>query len=307
MRIHLMKKILTAVLLFMSLQIQSQESFKQALREKTLKEIRSVIDTSAALTGLMVIDLTTGETIGINENTVFPTASTIKVPLLIEICKQAGQKKFSMTDIRQVRNADVVAGSGIIQALTDPSAFSIRNLCILMISISDNTATNLLIDLVGLNSVNTTMQSLGYTQTKLQRKMIDTLASGRGQENVATPAEAAKMLQQIYKGDMIDKAVSEQVLSLLKKCVRRNSRLSKGLPAEVPIIFKDGLLNGVSTEWAIVPLTGRPYAVVMMENFKIENQPSQSMEKVSGILYQYFWRLANSSRWGVYLPQSLIK
>lgn len=81
-----------------------------------------------------------------------------------------------------------------------------------MITLSDNSATNTLIDLVGMQAINSTMQTLGFLNTRVQRKMIDVQASRRGDENISTPAEAAKILNLLYQGKFIDKPTSDGIL-----------------------------------------------------------------------------------------------
>lgn len=273
---------------------------------KTEKQIQEVIDSSPAITGLAVIDLTSGESFGKNENMVFPTASAIKVAILMEVFKQASEKKFALGDMRTIEPGNTVGGSGILKDLPDPVLMSIHNLCVFMMLLSDNTATNTLIDLVTLKKINTTLQSLGFKNTRVQRKMIDVAASARGDENIASPAEAAKIMQLLFKGDFISKTTSSDILSLMSRKDREDSRLAKGLPANVPIIFKPGLLTGVSTEWAIINLKERPYAVAIMENYKQDGVAKDIMEKVSGLLYQYFWKLGNATKYGVYTDPKLI-
>jgi beta-lactamase class A len=103
--------------------------------------------------------------------------------------------------LRWVDKTHKVGGSGVLQELGDhTSQLSIRDLGILMIVLSDNTATNMLIDLVGMENVNKTLSSLGFTQTHLQPKMINTAASGRGEENLSTPAEATRLMEILYRG-----------------------------------------------------------------------------------------------------------
>ncbi len=225
----------------------------------------------------------------------------------MEVYKQAALKKFSLTDVRNIDTHTAVGGSGILKDLPDPSALSIRNLCVLMLILSDNTATNSIIDLVSLASINATLQSLGFKNTRVQRKMIDTKASGRGDENISSPAEAAKILQLLYKGAFIDKTTSAEIISMIAKKDREGSRLAAGIPANIPIVYKPGSLFGVSTEWAIINLKERPYAVAIMENYKVEGQAKQIVEKVSERLYQYFWRIGNGTRYGTYLDPALIK
>ncbi|WP_299823758.1 serine hydrolase [uncultured Pontibacter sp.] len=297
-----------AILVFgMVLPAAAQKTPQELLRQKTEEQLKALLASSPAVTGLVAVDLTTGERIVFNEDAVFPQASAIKIPILMEVYQQANQKKFSLSDTRAIKQADVVGGTGIIKDLAQPASFSIRNLGILMIALSDNTATNSLIDLVKLENINATLKSLGFTQTRVQRKMINAAASARGEENISTPSEAASILEMLYKGEFINKAVSGEIVAILRKTTRETSRLAEGIPAHVSIAFKPGILNGVSTEWAIVELQERPYAIAMMESYKVAEQAERVMEQASAILYQYYWRLGNASRYGTYVDPELIK
>ncbi len=298
--------VLIVTILFSGTGTNAQET-KELLKIKTFKELREIIDASPAITGLMVTDLTSGESMGINEHAVFTQASAIKVAILMEVYKQASLKVFSLTDHRVINPATAVGGSGILKDFADPVSLSIRNLCVLMMSQSDNTATNTMIDLVSPASINVTLQSLGFKETKLNRKMITPAASGRGEENISTPAEAARMLQVLYKGEFINKTISAEILSIIAKNPRRESRLAIGIPAHVPVLFKEGALAGVSTEWAIINLKERPYILAIMENYKVEGKSTDVLEKISALLYEYFWRLGNATRYGTYVDPALIK
>lgn len=108
-------------------------------------------------------------------------------------------------------------------------------------------------------------------------------------------------------GDFVSKTISEEIISVLKSNGRTNSRLAAGIPENVPVAFKPGELSGVSTEWAIVLLPERPYAVAIMESYKVKSQAEDVMEEVSAVLYQYFWRLGNATRYGTYVDTKLIK
>jgi beta-lactamase class A len=116
------------------------------------------------------LDLTTGERFAINENVVFSQASAIKIAILMEVCKQAHDGKFQLTDLRRIEEKDKAAGSGVLVELGDGTVqLSIHDLCVLMILVSDNTATNILIDLVGMNNMNQTLAALGLEQTRVRR------------------------------------------------------------------------------------------------------------------------------------------
>lgn len=285
----------------------AQAPAKEQLRSKTSEKLRAILERSPALIGMVAVDLTSGDTFAFNPDVVFPQASAIKIPILMEVYSQAHKKKFALKDVQHIDPTVVVGGTGIIKDLQGPVALSIQNLAVLMITLSDNTATNILIDLVGIPGINRSMQGMELQHTRVQRKMINAAASGRGEENISTPAEAARIMQMLYKGEFLNKATSEEIVAILKKTDRRTSRLAPGVPAEVPIAFKPGSLNGVSTEWAIVLLPERPYAVAIMESYKLEGQAPQVMEEISETLYQYFWRMGNATRYGTYVAPKLIK
>jgi beta-lactamase class A len=285
---------------FIQVTVFAQISAREMLKQKTENDLKEIIDSSPSLTGLMVIDLTSGETIGINSDIVFTQASAIKIPILMEVYKQANDKKFALSDIKPLVSTNIVAGSGILNAMVDPVNFSIRNYCMLMIGLSDNSATNTLIELVGMKNINTTMQSLGFTNTKVQRKMIDQPASLRNEENLSTPAEAAQIMKLLHEGKFINQESSKEILSVLIKNPIENSKLSKGLPSNVKLAFKPGGMGGVSTEWGIVYLSNRPYAIAVMENYKTSSTPSDIISTISKRVFDYF-SMMKATNYGVLL------
>ena len=276
----------------------AQLSARDILKQKTEKDLQMIVASSPSITGMMAVDLISGESISINENLIFTQASAIKIPILMEVYKQAYEKKFALSDIRPVLPSNTVAGSGILNAMVDPVNLSIRNLCVLMIGLSDNSATNTLIELVGMKNVNNTMISLGFSNTKLQRKMIDQPASLRNEENLSTPAEAVGIMKLLYDGKFIDRTTSEEILSILKKNPIENSKIANGIPGNVKLAFKPGGMGGVSTEWAIVYLSNRPYAITIMENYKIASTPSGFISTLSKRIFDYF-SMMKATKYGV--------
>jgi beta-lactamase class A len=273
---------------------------RDILKQKAENDLKEIIASSPSLTGLMAIDLTSGETIGINFDGVFTQASAIKIPILMEVYKQAHEKKFALTDIKPLQPINTVAGSGILNVMTDPVNLSIRNYCMLMIGLSDNSATNTLIELVGMKNVTNTMLSLGFSNTRLQRKMIDQPASLRNEENISTPAEAAKLLKLLFDGKFIDAATSNEIVSILQKNPIENSKIAVGVPGNVKIAFKTGGMGGVSTEWAIVYLKNRPYAIAVMENYKTSATPSTVISSISKRVFDYY-SMMKATKYGVIL------
>lgn len=294
-----MKKILL-IIVFSMIQVAvfAQSAARDILKQKTEKDLQAIIASSPSLTGLMAVDLSNGESISINENVIFTQASAIKIPILMEVYKQAHEKKFALSDIKTLLPLNTVAGSGILNVMVDPVNLSIRNLCVLMIGLSDNSATNTLIELVGMKNVTNTMQSLGFSNTRLQRKMIDQPASLRNEENISTPAEAVRIMKLLYEGKFIDKSTSAEILSILMNNPIANSKISAGIPANIKIAFKPGGMGGVSTEWAIVYLSNRPYAIAIMENYKTSATPQGIISTLSKRIFDYF-SMMKATKYGV--------
>lgn len=273
------------------------------LQIKTAARLAEIANRTSGILGLSVLDLTTREQFGVNEHCLFPQASAIKIPVLMEVYKQAGEEKFKLTDVRRIENQAKTGGSGILTELGDGTVqMTLHDLCILMIVLSDNTATNILIDLVGIRAVNETLHSLGLKQTRLKRRMMDTTAALRGDENLSTPAEAARIMELLWRGEFISRSVCDEILAILKK--PKASTFSTALPVGTEIASKPGGLPGVTTEWAVVLLKDRPYAVTIMENYAVKPDASGALSEIPRIIHGYFnrLRLATPSGWYVDPP-----
>lgn len=198
-----------------------------------------------------------------NADVSFPQASAIKIPILMEVLAQREEGRIDWNRAIRIDKANQVAGTGVLSEFSDGgSQLSIGDLCVLMIVVSDNTATNLLINLVGMENVTRRMESLGFPNTKLQRVMLDTAASARGDDNVSTPAEAARIMQILAQGKFQSGEISDEALVILRK--PKSTAVRKAIPAEIPVASKPGAIPGVATEWAIVEAPERSYIVVLM-------------------------------------------
>ncbi len=270
------------------------------LQEKTETRLREIGNRSQGVIGWSVVDLTSGVRFGHNEDNVFPQASAIKISVLMEVYKQAGEGKFKLSDTRQIKKTDMTGGSGILCELGDGTVqLTLHDLCVLMIVLSDNTATNLLIDLAGMGNVNATMESLGLKKTRVQRRMMDMPAAQRGDENLSTPAEAARVMELLFRGEFLNRAVCDEILGILKK--PKSTAVCAGVPANLEIACKPGGIAGVKTEWAIVFLKNRPYILTVMENYGAESAPTETIREISEAVHQYFARLSRATPHGVYV------
>jgi beta-lactamase class A len=238
---------------------------------------------------------------------VFPTASTIKLAIVHELFTQAAEKKIRLDEAITLDRAQAVGGSGVLFELGTPT-MSVGDYAGLMVMLSDNTATNVLIDRLGMENITRRMQALGLNQTKLRRHMMDTAAARRGDENVSTPDEIARLLQTMYGPSSVSGPSAfaagrlrrdqqagpglamPQAIELLKK--PKESRLRKGLPEGVAAADKPGELDGVRVDAGIVFAANRPYIFCVMTTFlKDEAEGERAIEEMSHATYDYFFRL----------------
>lgn len=263
--------------------------------KKKMEELSQRLD---GILGLAVKDLKNGNTFFINENEIFPQASSIKIAILLEVFKQVEEGKLSPVEFINLKKEMKAGGSGILQYLGEPSlSLSIKDLCTLMIVLSDNTATNILIDLVGMDSVNKRMESAGLKFTRLNRKMMDLRAVLENRENVSTPLEMMTLLEKIWKGDGIKEPFRTEIFKILS--IPKESYLKKGIESSVPIASKPGSLPGVRCESGIVLLKKRPYIICVMTTYlKNDEDGEMTISEISRIFYEYFSRLESSSSFG---------
>jgi beta-lactamase class A len=269
--------------------------------EKRVQDIAARVD---GVVGYSIVDLTSGERVGRLENAIFPTASAIKLAIVYELFKQAEEQKIRLTDTITLQRAQAVGGSGVLVEMGTPT-LSIRDYAVLMVTLSDNTATNILIDRLGMERITARMQGLGLNATKLRRHMMDSAAARRGDENVSTPDELARLLEAMH-GPLSGPAkaghyLMEDAIELLKK--PKDNRLRKGLPEGVQSADKSGELEGVRVDAGIVFAKNRPYVLSVMTTFlKDEAEGERAIEEISRAAYEYFSRLGSGGALGRLLP-----
>jgi beta-lactamase class A len=248
--------------------------------------------------GVYLLDLTTDHTIALNSDELFPTASTIKIAILAELFHQAQLGKLNLNDPYVLQSSDLVGGSGIASALTPGvTKLTLRDVAALMISVSDNSMTNVIINRIGVDNVNALFDSLGLTHTRLRRKMMDIKAAAEGRENVATPREIALLLEALYKGKVLNKQFTEDFFNLLS--VHKESYIPRYLPEDLRIANKPGELEGVRNDCGLVFTGNRPYILCAMSTYvRREQEAGDAIARISLAAYQLFDRLNRSSNLG---------
>jgi beta-lactamase class A len=264
---------------------------EQKLREK-LKAFDSSMD---GVLGVAAIDLTSGRNITFNPDTLFATASTIKVPILIEMFRLARAGEFKMTDKVTLETAELVGGSGKIQDTlkNGPVTMTVMELITAMMEHSDNTATNRAIQMARMERVNRRTQELGLQQTRLRRIMLDSDAASKGMENVSTPLEMARLMELIYRekaGAAEDCKEMMRIMKLVKGQIRAS------VPATVEVASKTGDLVGVKCETAVVLHPKRPFVLSVYGSYlKGEANPVGAVTK---LIYDHFDLIGSANAYG---------
>lgn len=249
------------------------------------KKLDSLVKSHNFPIGIAFLDLKSGSKYLVNEDISFPTASAIKIEILSELFEQASKSNFKLTDQIEIKMR--VGGSGILQYFDYTNLkLSYYNLALLMIQQSDNTATNILIDKLGMDEINNTIQRYGLTNTKLQRVMMDFEARERGLDNISTPRDKLLLLEKIYKGKIVSKESCEKMLDLLS--VEKSSPLAKNINSDFKIAGKGGGIPGVRCEMGIFYFDTFDYILVVMTNELPEQELGDKViSEISTIIYDH--------------------
>ena len=205
-------------------------------------------------------NLKTGETFSRQGDEPVRTASTIKLPIMIECFWEAAENKLNLAEPIELLDNEKVNGSGILQELTSGIKLPIRDLIDVMIVLSDNTATNLILNRIGGNAVNARMASLGLTQTRVMRKILRDAPSGVTTEGAlpenkrwglgrSSPHEMVMLLEKLYRGELVNKEASDAMLAILKH-QRDRAGIARNRK-DVTVAEKTGALDALRSDVAI--------------------------------------------------------
>jgi beta-lactamase class A len=207
---------------------------------------------------LFAKNLDTGTSYALGADERVRTASTIKVAIMVEAFAQVAEGKIKWSDQVLLTDPKKVSGSGLLKDLSDGLRLSLRDAVNLMIMVSDNTATNLVLDVITADAVNARMDALGLKQTRSLRKVISGGESRAWQDSelrrfglgVSTPREMVLLLEKLERGEVISPAVSKEMIELLKRQQLRDGigRTQSG----VPIANKPGTLDRLRSDVGII-------------------------------------------------------
>ena len=273
----------------------SGQTAPELFEQKLLTRLRALDNQLDGVLGVAVIDLTTGQTFSLHGDTIFPQASSIKIPIMAEMYRAERAGEFSFSDAVTLQPSAYVGGSGQLQKglLQGAVTTTIGKLVTAMIEESDNTATNWCIAKLGMARVNRLLDELNLVNTRLRRIMLDTGAAARNEENVSTPKEMARLVEMIYRQRLVDPSASMDMRNLMGLA---KADFRKSVPAGVEVASKPGEVLGVRCETGIIFLPGRPFVLSVMSSFVVgEDNP---VPAVTRLVYGHFERLANGNRYG---------
>jgi beta-lactamase class A len=250
---------------------------------------------------LAVKNLETGESYYLNADEVMPTASLIKIAVLIDLYQQAQEGKLKLTDRVVLHAADKVPGSGILtEHFSDGAEFSLRDAARLMIAFSDNTATNLVLERAGIKTVNERMKAWGFPETRINAKVyrgsttsVDPERTRRYGLGSTTAREMVGLLEQLQVSDRCRPFYKQAILNHLSKNADKD-KFKRLLPADVNVIHKDGSTSDTRTDAGLIPTPAGIVAVCVLttdnkdRRWQSDNAGNVLCARVAKEVYDYY-------------------
>jgi beta-lactamase class A len=263
---------------------------KIVVGEKELKkEIEKELKGFPGIAGIALYDLQTKNKVEIRAKESFEAASLIKIPIMIEAYKNIASGSLRADKEIELKESDKVGGAGDLKTKKAGTRMSVEKLVELMITKSDNTATDLLIKMLGMDNIENTVNHMGMKKTTLKRTIYDFAAINKGKDNITTPEDMETILRELYEGNNIAEQYRGVMLNILKN--QDNKKIiPKFLPSNIQIAHKTGSLSGTVHDCGIIyPPDRKPYILVLMSknvsnNSKAEKQLAEVSKKVYSLI-----------------------
>lgn len=260
--------------------------------------VRGEITPFKGKVSLFAKNLDSGEIYSLNGDERVRTASTIKVAVMIEAFARVTEGRAKWTDELVLTKAARYGGSGVLPELSDGLRLTLRDCVNLMMVVSDNTATNMVLDYLTTDAVNSRMDALGFKQTRIMRRIGGGGESREGKEadnkrfglGATTPHEMVQILEKLDRGEIISKAVSKEMIDLMKREQVRYA-IGRTIP-DVPMASKYGALDALRSCVAIVySKRGRIAIAITVDdmpgvNWSVDNPGYLLMSRLSAILIE---------------------
>lgn len=253
------------------------------------EKVTSLTDNFSGTPSVVIKDLKRSWLISINPEIKIPSASMVKIPIMAGCFYAEEQGKFKASDKIALKQKDKTGGSGILKNKSSGAMLTVSELIELMITISDNTAANILIKLLGFDYLNSCFKDFGLTHTNLSRLMMDMSSRGKGIENYTTAADMAYLLEKIYKGRLVNKKLSNECLEILKQQTSK-SRIPARLPKDTVIAHKTGLEKGICHDAGIVFTDDGDFIICVLIKHKSTNArlSKKLISNIARASYDYY-------------------
>ncbi|MBO5556685.1 MAG: serine hydrolase [Oscillospiraceae bacterium] len=228
------------------------------------QELNSRLEALPGRIGLYYENLTTGETWSFRGEELYESASVIKLPVYAAVMRLADQGKVDLREELFCREEDKMPSCGALSLLEGERYVDMQSLCNLMIAISDNTATNLLLRRFGLDFLNEQFREIGLEKTHLERLLFDAEGSRRGLENRIVPTEIGGLLGRLARGEYVSPDVSERMIALLRRQQIKH-KLQGYLPRGTVVAHKTGEDSGITNDVGVV-FAGQPFVLCFASN-----------------------------------------
>lgn len=260
-KMKLIMKPISILVILVGLHLGSVDLFAQDLDKPAAQldaQVKTLIASFKGKVSLYAKNLDTGETYALNADERVRTASTIKIAVMIEAFARVTEGKAKWTDQVVLTKEKKVSGSGILSELSDNLHLTLRDAVNLMMMLSDNTATNLVLDVLTTDAVNARMEALGFKQIKINRKVGSggDSTAGKDPENkkyglgFATPHEMVLVMEKLERGEIISPSVSKEMIDLMK---REQARYAIGRSQwDLPMASKYGALDRLRSAVGII-------------------------------------------------------
>ncbi|ODG96865.1 serine hydrolase [Nostoc sp. KVJ20] len=248
--------------------------------------VQNLADTNPNLTpGVFLLDLDTGNYVDVNGSTSFPAASTIKVPILIAFFQDVDAGKIRLDEMLTMQQDMVAGGSGNLQYKSPGTQYAALEVATKMITISDNTATNMLITrLGGIDALNQRFRSWGLTDTIIRNQLPDLQGT-----NTTTPKELGNLMAIVSQGNLVSMPSRDLMLDILRR-TQRDSLLPSGLGAGARVYHKTGDIGTMLADAGLIGVpTGKRYvAAVMVQRPNNDPRAEKLISSISRVAYQEF-------------------
>jgi len=295
---HIRRALVAAAVIAMATAVEGQQAgpLQQGFAKQLEAQLTAIAERLDGVLGYAVVDLTSKSRVASRlADQPFPTASTIKLSIVYELLKKADEQTLVLDKPTLVEKSQMTGGSGVLQHLSAPMLSLIDHAALMMI-LSDNTSTNVVIDAVGMADVTRRMKTLGLGDIQLRRKMMDADAVRRGDENVASPASLARIAEIVWRGDGLRPESRDAARRILYQV---GGQIRGAIPSRVRVASKTGSLDGVRAEAAVVELDGRPFALAAMTTYlRNDADGERAIRDVADAVFSYFDRLATGGAYG---------